>query len=100
MKKTNKRKSIDTRRVNCLDKIISRNLHLNKILVSNIDRILYCTRNDSSVDRTSEDVPKPLTFVNVHRSSKNNFSVVHRRLITLVDPSSTHSIIKCSFVGV
>jgi hypothetical protein len=41
--------------------------------------------------------PKLLTFVNVHRS-KNHFYVIHRRLIALVDPGSTHSIVKRSFV--
>jgi hypothetical protein len=86
-----------SRRVNRLDKIISRNLRSNEVLVSHLDRILCSTKIDSSVDRTSEDVPKPLTFVNVHRS-KNDFSVVHRRLIALVDPGSTHSIVKRSFV--
>jgi hypothetical protein len=83
--------------VNRLDKIISRNLRSNEVLVSNVDSILYSIKTDSSVDRTSEDVPKPLTFVNVHRS-RNDFSVVHRRLIALVDPGSTHSIVKRSFV--
>jgi hypothetical protein len=83
--------------VNRLDKIISRNLHSNEVLVSHLDHILCSTKIDSSVDRTSEDVPKPLTFVNVHRS-KNNFSVVHHRLIALVHPGSTHSIVKRSFV--
>jgi hypothetical protein len=84
--------------VNCLDKIVSKNLHSNDLLlVSSIDSFLYSTRIERSVDRTSEDVPKPLTFVNVH-CSKNDFSTIHHRLITLVDPGSTHSIIRCSFI--
>jgi hypothetical protein len=96
VKVVSKKKS-SSRRVNRLDKIISRNLCSNEGLVSNIDSILYSIKTDGSVDRTSEDVPKPLTFVNVHRS-KNDFSVVHRRLIALVDPGSTYSIVKRSFV--
>ena len=83
-------KKSSNRRVNRLDKIISRNLRSNEVLVSNVDSILCSIKTDSSVDRTSEDVPKPLTFVNVHHS-RNDFSVVHRRLIALVDPGSTHS---------
>jgi hypothetical protein len=87
VKRKNKEKS-SSRRVNRLDKIISRNLHSNEFLVSNIDHILYSTRHDSSVDRTSEDVP----------ASKSDFSVVHCRLISLVDPGSTHSIVVHYFI--
>jgi hypothetical protein len=56
------------RHVNRLDKIVSKNFHSNDILVSSRSSLLYCTKTDSGVDRTSEDVPEPLIFVHVHRT--------------------------------
>jgi hypothetical protein len=65
-----------SRHVNRLDKIVSKNLHSNEFLVSSRNSYLFSTKKNSSVVRTSEDVPKPLTFVNVYRS-KHGFSVIH-----------------------
>ena len=55
------------------------------------------THSDNSVVGTCKDVPKPLTFVNVHKS-KSDLSVRHCSLVALVDPGSTTSIVKHSFV--
>ena len=95
-KKSEKGKSKNRHEVSRLDKIVGNQLRLNDLLLldSIVDSI--SSVSDSSVDGT-EDVPKPLTVVNIHKS-KLDFAVVHSNLSVLVDPGSTHSIIKRTFV--
>jgi hypothetical protein len=93
--KVEKKANSKIKSVNRLNKIINM-IHGNDFL--EVDNSSFSdSKNDSSVRDTSEDVPKPLTLVNIHKS-KVDFSVLHRGLVALVDHGSTSSIIKRSFI--